>query len=323
MDIKNIIVEILARNQFVSLPGMGSFVAKYHPARLSADGKTFDPPKQEIIFDPSRTFNDEAIENYLVESSGATPTEAKAHVENFIASLKAEFESGNEVTFRGIGVLKRAGESNIILEPFDNEQSSTVTLGLKTITVEPKQKETINKKKTAQGTETRGTRKVVVFTFITIIAIAVFLALYFIDSLRVWEKEWLASHNEQPRMASGAEQEPKSAADSIQPENAAVNLTEGTPVQGNESGAEASSGTNETAYGLKTYYIIIGSFNSLENAQRFAQKVEAQGLTPEIVEGNGNFRVSRGRYTNRSDAFKELGRLRHNNPKETAWILVK
>ncbi|HQE54053.1 MAG TPA: hypothetical protein PKV45_03410, partial [Tenuifilum sp.] len=68
--------KILQTNDYVSLPGLGSIVRKYESAQLTNDGKTLLPPKEYFVFDPNRTFNDEALENYLEASYGLSKSEA-------------------------------------------------------------------------------------------------------------------------------------------------------------------------------------------------------------------------------------------------------
>ncbi len=315
MDIKQIIIEILASNNYVSLPGVGSVIQKYHPAKLSSDGKTFEPPRQEIAFDTSRTFDDEAIEKHLVESKGINPSEAKAIVSKFILSLKGDLDLGNEVSLRGIGILKKDNKSNIILIPYTSEQQATETLGLKNVSVEPKQ----NKKKPSNQAKsiTKKTNRSILVIFILLLIVGLFaLAAYLLPPLRFWEGDLFAKTTK-PKTESSApidfKKEPTEN-DALMP--LADSLSNVEPIK-------ESSPVQQEAAEVKFYYIIIGSFNSMENAQRFAKRVEAAGITPEIIEGKGNYRVSRGKFADRKEALKELGRLRHGNPKESAWLLVQ
>lgn len=316
MDIKQIIIEILASNNYVSLPGVGSVIQKYQPAKLSSDGKTFEPPRQEIAFDTTRTFDDEAIEKHLVESKGINPSEAKAIVSKFILSLKSDLDSGNEVSLRGIGTLKKNNKSNIILIPFTSEEQATETLGLKNVSVEPKQN--IKKPSNQAKSNTKKTNRSILVIFILLLLVGLFaLAAYLLPPLRFWEGDLFAKTTK-PKTESSApidiKKEPTEN-DAQMPLTDSMNnvepIKESSPIQ-QDANAE-----------VKFYYIIIGSFNSMENAQRFAKKVEAAGIAPEIIEGKGNYRVSRGKFADRKEALKELGRLRHGNPKESAWLLVQ
>jgi cell division protein FtsN len=71
----------------------------------------------------------------------------------------------------------------------------------------------------------------------------------------------------------------------------------------------------------KTYYIISGSFISEENAQKHYDKLVGMGFKPEIIKGNGNFRVSMVKFNDKNRALNELERIRLQKPNESVWLL--
>ncbi|HPV56087.1 MAG TPA: hypothetical protein PKW61_03080, partial [Tenuifilaceae bacterium] len=107
MELESAIQELLSRLEFVSLPGLGSFEKKYEHATPSADGKSFDPPREFFVFDTKRVFNDEALENFVAESFGLDHGKATEVVEKFVAGIKGRLESNTEVVFPGVGILMR------------------------------------------------------------------------------------------------------------------------------------------------------------------------------------------------------------------------
>ncbi|MBC7124755.1 MAG: SPOR domain-containing protein [Bacteroidales bacterium] len=102
-------------NDYVSLPGLGSIVRKYESARLADDGKTLLPPAEFYVFDPSRSFNDEAFENYLESSLGLSKTEAVNKVEEYCKFIQGKIKNSETVHFPGIGTLRAGFDGKIEL----------------------------------------------------------------------------------------------------------------------------------------------------------------------------------------------------------------
>jgi cell division septation protein DedD len=73
------------------------------------------------------------------------------------------------------------------------------------------------------------------------------------------------------------------------------------------------------------FFVIVGSFSSLENAKNFRQTLTGEGFKPVIVQSEtGFFRVFVDSYTTESAARNRLMQVRQNYPKYgDAWLLIK
>ena len=73
------------------------------------------------------------------------------------------------------------------------------------------------------------------------------------------------------------------------------------------------------------FFIIVGSFSSMDNAKNFRQTLISEGFTPIIVQSEtGFFRVTVDSYNNEADARKRLLQVRDNYPKYAdTWLLIK
>lgn len=218
LELNRIIHKILLTNDFVSLPGLGSFVRKYEPAKLSSDGKTLLPPSEKIFFDTSRTFNDEAIENFLVENKGISKSEAETEVKIFCEKISDDLGKGVEIDFYNIGSLKKDSDGNFTLSESDSIISST--FGLESIDIpekkehiisKPGEKETIIQKdiepKKSEKTEKsivapvhadKKSKNTILVPLVSILAVAsIAIVLIFIPELRFWEQTDILTENKE------------------------------------------------------------------------------------------------------------------------------
>lgn len=79
---------------------------------------------------------------------------------------------------------------------------------------------------------------------------------------------------------------------------------------------------NEPDY---NYYVIIGSFQSLNNARNFSTQLINQGFTPTILESEiGFFRVSVAAYNEEQPTRTRVGQIRNQYPVyNDVWLLKK
>lgn len=74
-----------------------------------------------------------------------------------------------------------------------------------------------------------------------------------------------------------------------------------------------------------SYFIIVGSFSSMENARNFRQTLMSEGFTPIVVQSEtGYYRVTVDSFTSEAPARTRLIQIRQNFPKYSdAWLLIK
>ena len=81
--------------------------------------------------------------------------------------------------------------------------------------------------------------------------------------------------------------------------------------------------TERTMY---RYYVIIGSFSKVENAQTYKVSIAEKGFTPEILESeSGYFRVSVGGYDDESAARSKIAGIRaaYREDHSDVWLLIR
>jgi cell division protein FtsN len=74
-----------------------------------------------------------------------------------------------------------------------------------------------------------------------------------------------------------------------------------------------------------SYFIIVGSFSSMENAKNFRQTLMSEGFTPIVVQSEtGYYRVTVDSFTSEAPARTRLIQIRQSYPKyNDAWLLIK
>ena len=74
-----------------------------------------------------------------------------------------------------------------------------------------------------------------------------------------------------------------------------------------------------------SYFVILGSFGSPDNANRFKGTLSSQGFHPTVLHSvSGYYRVCVNSYESESEARQRVGQIRNDYPKYAdAWLLIK
>lgn len=346
--------ELLSRLEFVSLPGIGSFVKKYNPAWLSADGKTFNPPREYYVFDTSRTFNDDAIESYICETPGVTHEEASAAVSQFVQQVKDCLGRGDEFLFEGIGVLKQNVDGTIALTPAEEVMSQTYglctvdvlpnaevsarptpTVRVQKVDVKPPVKSTIssNSKST---TENKSKWPIAVLGLVLVAVIGIVAVIYYVPGVRFWEKKSLSKNIkgaiDQPLAPAG---KAVAVADSVGTVNDTSKNVSNTATSVDSVASKPDDKLVVTATSRKsalyyqeatpaenkTFYIIAGSFSQEENAQKLIRELSVKGYRPILLQNDNMYRVAIYKFTSRDRAVREMERIKAQNIGDHIWLL--
>lgn len=322
--------ELLQTNDFVSLTGLGSFVKSYESAKLSPDGKTFFPPSQKVNFDISRTFNDEALAHFLEQKRNLSTSAAAEVVNIFISDVEQQLNSGKVVSFDNLGSLKKNDQGVLVFTQVHEDSLASDTFGLVSIII-PKEKE-VKQQSISLGSAKKSSQKtpnskMVVFGIsAAILIIVAFSSLLFllIPDLRFW-----TSKTEKPIVQTTTKLEESPVSEDVKIANAPADSSQATTqadhivksVDIKTDKKQALFYEEPKTQDNKTYYIISGSFTNIENAQKHFSKMQSKGYNPEIIMGNGNYRVSMIKFTERNRALNELERIRLQCPNESYWLL--
>jgi len=346
LELESAIQELLSRLEFVSLPGLGSFVKKYESATLSTDGKLFNPPREYFIFDTSRVFNDEAIENFICEIAGVDHKKSAKIVDRFVESLKERLSRGEDILFGGIGSLKLNEAGIVELFPSEEVISQTFGLGKLEVNRKPVEKKKTEPvvvaakfepktvaapKKVSEKTPNKPRKIIVVPVIIAVAVVFVLTVVLLVPAVRFWESEGgeeivqVSQPNEEQgntddAIALAADTSVTSA-DSSTSTSGAKPQVETKPVSTTADIKSALYYQETKPAENKTFYLIAGSFSVEANAQSLIAELSAKGYKPLLIQNNNMYRVALYKFSNRDRALRELERLKSQNISGKVWLL--
>ena len=114
MDIdflSGILKELVLKNNRVSLPGLGSFIAEMAPSVFSDRAMVIHPPFRRILFRPSEIWNDGLLEEAYAQKKGISPENAAEEISAFVKELRGVLNSDKSYRIPEFGTM-RATEQN-------------------------------------------------------------------------------------------------------------------------------------------------------------------------------------------------------------------
>jgi hypothetical protein len=106
--------ELIMEHNRVSLPCLGSFISEYSPATIS-DGKIY-PPSKTVVFHQNEIWNDEKLENRIMQVNNVSIGVAKEELAFWIDNICVLLATGEEVSLSGLGRLYVSGQSKLMFE---------------------------------------------------------------------------------------------------------------------------------------------------------------------------------------------------------------
>lgn len=122
MDIalfSKIVKSLLSDNDRVAIPGLGTFVAEDVPASFSDRGFTINPPYRTVSFVGGGE-NDGVLVRFYALSNKLELPQAERVMNDFIAGLRAELETGKSVVLPLFGRIRLIGQGRMIFVQDEN-----------------------------------------------------------------------------------------------------------------------------------------------------------------------------------------------------------
>jgi hypothetical protein len=125
--------ELIMEYNRVSLPCLGSFISEYSSAVIS-DGKIY-PPLKSVVFHHNEIWNDEKLENRIVQVSNMSIGVAKEELAFWIDNICVLLATGEEVLLPGLGRMYVSGQSKLMFEQ-ESENLLMESFGLEPVNIQ-------------------------------------------------------------------------------------------------------------------------------------------------------------------------------------------
>lgn len=309
MEIDQIIKAILRKQPFVSLRGIGSFYYEYLSAYQDSETHRFEPPSWQIAFDSRRDFDDNAIEQFLINEKGVERERAEIIVAESLEQIKETLKTGTPVHFDGLGALIQLPEQEIEFIPEKRQLTACDAFGLGAIALPERRKREVRVEK-KEKRKKKGRQLQVAF----LVGLLVSASFFLFDPLHLFFRKTDGQNETNDKIAN--QSVIAATADSVEilEDNLPItdsSLLQSTALHYSESNPRENVG----------FYIIAGSFSSKENAAQLSKELNARGYSSQILLNNELYRVYIGFYTNKALAQRKLKELREELGESTFWLL--
>jgi len=321
VDITAFVRELLFSHDCVIVPGFGGLIGNYTPARIDKNTFTFHPPFKQISFNRNLNHNDGLLAGRISGSLKINYIDALRSVEEFVTSVRKKLERGEKIVFDNIGSFTNNQEGNIQFEPDRSANYHLGSYGLEMFQFSPLEGYDVRKQITRHIDKVpvhhSSMRKILWRAAVILPLLALMVAVPLKTNLF---KPKLETTNLNPLVAVEFENNKKAIDEKTPALPAKTEVTRAQPAEETITTetppAEPSRITN---YNTDGYYLIVGSFKSMENAGQQVNKLKKEGFNPEIISAaNGFFRVSAMRCNDLETALSQKENIVGKHP--GTWI---
>jgi len=284
MDITAFIRELLFSHDCVIVPGFGGFIGNYTPARIDKSTSQFYPPVKMISFNRNLNHNDGLLVGRVSEFSKVNYGDARNLVDDFVGSIRKKLEKGEKAVFDHIGSFTNNQEGNIQFEPDRDVNYHLDSYGLDSFQFPPLEgydvRNRIARHIDKAPLKRVSNRKIIWRAAVIVPLLAILVALPFATDIF---KSRVETSTLNPLVTAEFENNKKAVDEAL-----FVNPPETSPAM--PASDEKAVLPAEVKH---DYFIITGSFRSMDNAEIQAEILKKEGFNPEILNApNGFYRVS-------------------------------
>lgn len=307
VDITAYIRELLFEHDCVILPGFGGFIGNYSPAQIDKSRCIFYPPVKQITFNKNLNHNDGLLIGRISRSRNINYGDARSIVEDFVGRIHKKLDKGEVVVFDHIGSFVRQPEGNLVFEPEKGVNYHLDSFGFEPFQYKPIEGYDVRKRILRhidrEPLRRDSMRKTIWRAAVVIPLLALLLAVPLKTDVF---KPGIESGNLNPLVTAEFENNRQAIDSELLNEISNTKTTvpetvsetpDSQPDTYQSTPAEAIAMPDKPAATVNEmhlqYSVIIGSFQSEENALDQVQILKANGFDPEVIKApNGFYRVS-------------------------------
>ncbi len=316
------IIELLKNNECVVLPGFGGFILKAKPSSINQN--TIYPPSKQIAFNSSLQHDDELLTGALMRAYALAYNNAKNQVLSYSNQLAYTLKKEQQLTLKQIGAFSVGENNQIVFKPFLNTVVDKASFGFNKMHIKAISKPVVsNKKKTTptvaatkpkaeRKQKTRKKSKLPILGLIGSIAlmtgiVGLVATNTTIDHPNVQHAGFIDMLFPNDTFIGGLDNDTEMLTEAyLDPTN---------QKEGYETGSLISFQRKDMVEG---YYLVLGSYSSLANAERMEANLFASGRDSYIIPTeNGFYRVCEFADINYISAKQKI---QESNSKG-AWLL--
>lgn len=110
----------LFQHRSISIPGLGTIYLETHPANVDVADRTMLPPVFRFRFDKYFDAPDATFFSYLAAQGKMLDYEAIKWYSEFSFELRNRIRQEDEVTWEGVGTLRKDGAGNVLFESIES-----------------------------------------------------------------------------------------------------------------------------------------------------------------------------------------------------------
>ena len=339
MNIGHYIRLLLPEHDTVIIPGMGAFIASYKPAQVDEQSGEMTPPSREITFEPRIKNNDGLLAGTIAQEEGISLAQAYQELENEREEILYLLDKGEKVTLENLGILfynpnreigfTSSGKDNLLLDAYGLESASLADEPEEIPDEAPEVEPTVEKQQSKAAFE-EDAPAVYAGASLTDRSVppkngkrAWWLLLFLIPVIGAAIYIFIKDTQEPPSTVEVRIEEP-APREVVPPADTAV--TDTVPAQNEQlvaAATETRDSINFVTPDTTKYYLIRGSFEDYENADKFAQRLTQQGYRPFHLGKHGSFYlVGIDVYDNEIVAYGQQYNYLDKHPESGVWIFA-
>lgn len=315
LEVSKYIKDLLFIHDCVILPGFGGFVANYKPANIDDECKLGIPPSKSIGFNRNLSQNDGLLINRLSESENLTYAESEKSIQFFIEDLRVRIQRGEKVSLDKIGCFYNDKRHNLLFEPSSELNYLADAFGLERFSLPTLS--TVSDEKNHPVVMPLFTRKRLWYAAAAIPFILSVALLPMNSERRASEASILS-------IEKNANKQFVQLESVVSPPEDLVAFYPVVP-SSKDLAVEPEIKKDTKLYKAKKgrYYLISGSFTSIENAKILQNELILKAYPAVIIKNKKLYSVAINQFAKRAEADQFKKKVIATNSKAFCWILKK
>lgn len=303
---------LLLRHDCVIIPGFGAFIVTTSPARIDRENCRIYPPCRSVMFNQAVNLDDGLLANSYARSMSLTFEEARQVILKDVGKLLAYLKNNGRVQIGRLGCIELGTEEKLLFIPSSTPEKESRSLGLSPVSLlslsesYPISHNSLSTPSFVEKDHTHYHFRInrtlskfaAVFTLLFLILVAVIIYPVPTDS-----REQRAS---------------VVPVDALIPSKKIAAVDKDTTLSVVTLKDETKAEQNDTM--LPKYYLIVGTFTTRDEAERFAEKNSTSEFPLEAISSRKLTRVSVAMSNDKEELIKKLNsqQILHHFPH--AWI---